>query len=373
MVADIEKKHKPKVLFLVNIPSPYRVAFFNELGKNCDLTVLFEKRSAADRDASWSRYTFEHFKGIFLKGISVGAATAVCFGVKKHLKKNKYDFIVSGNFTSPTGILAIRYMKRKKIPYYLESDGGFVKSENGWKNKLKRSIISGAVGCFSTGAMHDKYYIAYGAKPEQLLRYPFTSLQEQDIIPKAPSFEEKRERKQALGMKEEVIALAVGQFIPRKGFDVLLKAAKQLHKSVGVYFVGGEPTEEYLKLKEDLSLDKVYFEGFKEKEQLKEYYLAADFFVLPTREDIWGVVINEAMAYGLPIITTTSCVAGLELVKEGENGYLVVAEDEDSIAEKMNLLAENVYLRGEQANCALQTIRNYTIEEMAKVHLKLFV
>ncbi len=361
-----------KVLFIVNIPSPYRVTFFNELGKNCDLTVLFEKEAASDRDDSWKQYTFENFKGIFLKGISLGAATALCFGVKKHLKKNKYDVIVCGNFTSPTGILAIRYMKKKGIPYYLESDGGFAKSEGGWREQIKKFVIPGAKGYFSTGKEHDKYYLAYGADEDKLLRYPFTSLSDLDIIPNVLTQEEKQEYKKQLGILEEKIVLAVGQFIPRKGFDVLLKATKRLDKPIGIYFVGGEPTEEYLKLKEDLEIYNVHFIGFKKKEELRKYYLAADVFALPTREDIWGLVVNEAMAYGLPVVTTTSCVAGIELIENNRNGFLIKEDDEIVLAEKIDVLMQDDELRMKQSKKALETIRAYSIEKMAQRHMEIF-
>ncbi len=361
-----------KVLFIVNIPSPYRVAFFNELGKNCDLTVLFEKETASDRDESWKQYAFQNFKGIFLKGFSLGAATALCFSVKKHLRKNKYDVIVCGNFTSPTGILAVRYMKRKGIPYYLESDGGFAKSEGGWRELVKKMVVPGAKGYFSTGIEHDKYYMAYGAEKDKLLRYPFTSLNNADVLPQTLTKQEKQVHKQALGMQEEMVVLAVGQFIHRKGFDVLLKASKCLDKKVGVYFIGGTPTEEYVQLKESLVLENVHFEGFKTKEELKKYYMAADVFALPTREDIWGLVVNEAMAYGLPVVTTKNCVAGIELIKDGENGFLVEAESEMGLAKKLNVLVGDEVLRSKQAENALDTIRLYTIEEMAKRHLEIF-
>ncbi len=361
-----------KVLFTVNIPSPYRVDFFNELGKHCDLTVLFEKQVATDRDLSWKNYEFKNFKGIFLKGISVGAATAVCFSIKKHLKENKYDVVVCANFTSPTGIIAVRYMKKHGIEFYLESDGGFVKSGKGFRERLKKSVIKDAKAYFSTGTEHDKYYIAYGAKREKLIRYPFSSLRDRDVLKNVLSSKQKDFYKQKLGIKEKIMVLTVGQFIPRKGFDVLLKSIEYINQSVGVYFVGGVPTEEYLKIVEDLKLKNVFFEGFKTKEQLKEYYMAADLFVLPTREDIWGLVINEAMANALPIITTTACVAGIELVKDECNGFLVQVEDEVGLGEKINSITDNAVLREQMAEASLQAIRPYTIEKMALKHIEVF-
>ena len=145
----------------------------------------------------------------------------------------------------------------------------------------------------------------------------------------------------------------------------MLKATEGFDKSVGFYFVGGKPTEEYLKYKKE----NVHFIGFKNKEELKEYYRVADVFVLPTREDIWGLVINEAMANGLPVITTDKCIAGLELVNNGENGYIVPVEDVSALEKAIKEVFENNFKNmGEKS---LEIINNYTIEQMVKKHLEI--
>ena len=164
--------------------------------------------------------------------------------------------------------------------------------------------------------------------------------------------------------------LSIGQFIPRKGFDILMQAAANGIPNADIFIVGGEPTEEYLKMCADLKLTNIHFVGFMKKEKLAEVYRAADMFVLPTREDIWGLVINEAMAYGLPVITTDRCVAGLELVEEGVNGAIVPVEDADALARKMReLLSSDLTAMGE---ASLERIRPYTIENMAKGHARVF-
>lgn len=360
-----------KILYLTNVPSPYRVEFFNELGKYADLTVLFEKSTSDERDESWKKYIFKNFKGVILKGYSYKTDSAICVDVIKHLKKEKYDIIVCANFSSITGMLAIEYMRLKKIEYYLESDGGFPKNGRGIKEGIKKHYIKGAKGYFSTGYTHDSYYLAYGAEKEKIYRYPFTSLKEDDVLKKIPSEEEKNNLRNELNIKEKNVVLAVGQFIYRKGFDILIKTAQNLLEDTGLYFVGGEPTEEFLKLAKENGEQKIHFVGFKLKKELEKYYKAADVFVLPTREDIWGLVINEAMAKGLPIITTEKCIAGLELVRNGENGYIVPVDDVDEISDKINIV-----LSGENSNNmgknSLETIRNYTIEEIVKNHLQVF-
>ncbi len=357
-----------KVLWLTNIPSPYRVNFFNELGKYCDLTVLFEKRGSDERDESWLKFNTDNFKPVFLKGKNIGVAEAFCPSVTKYFKKkNGYDHIVVSNFADPTGIWAIWHLKMRKIPYEIESDGGFAGSGKGFKEGVKKGLFKKAVRCFSTAREHDNYYKTYGVIEEKIVRYPFTSLYEKDILGKTVSIEEKEILRKKLGIIEGKVIIAVGQFIHRKGFDVLLKAMALLSRDIGVYILGGTPTGEYLKLQEEYSLTNVHFLEFKKKDELKEWYLQADCFALPTREDIWGLVINEAMANGLPVVTTEKCIAGLELVNEGINGHIVPVDNEEALAEGIQKCLEN---QEAYSVATLERIQDYTIEKMVEAHLK---
>lgn len=165
------------------------------------------------------------------------------------------------------------------------------------------------------------------------------------------------------------IAITVGQFIYRKGFDILLNAWALCDKEYELYIIGAEPTKEYIDIKNRLHLENVHFEGFKMKEELKRYYQAADLFVFPTREDIWGLVVNEAMANGLPVIATDKCVAGVELIRNGENGFIVPTENAEKLASKINELMKNDSLRQLMSENNLQRIRKYTVENMAKTHI----
>ena len=361
-----------KVLYLTNIPSPYRVAYFNELGKKCDLTVIFEKDSSTERDESWKKYVFEEFRGIILTGISVRTDAAFCPNIISYLRRNQYDHIIITNIASPTGILAVAWLKLWKIPYSIEGDGAFAGNGKGVKEKIKKWIISSAIKCFSTSKEHDKYYLTYGADEKRLYRYPFTSVFAKDILQKPIEDAEKQNVKRTLNVKEEKMILAVGSYIPRKGFDLLIKAMTSLPSNWGVYLVGGEPTEEYKKLKDDLKLKNLHFVGFKKSEELKQYFTAADLFVLPTREDIWGLVINEAMAYGLPVVTTDRCIAGLELIREDYNGTIVKHNDVNALQDGIKKLVEDAEYRKICASNTLKTIREYTIEKMVDAHIKVW-
>lgn len=360
-----------KVLFFTNIPSPYRVDFFNELGKHCDLTVLYERCDADDREASWlNREGNLNFKAVFLKGRKIGADTALCFSACKYWKDKSYDLRIVGDYASPTGMLSIAYMRLKGIPYGVEIDGGYVKEEKGYVRKIKKWFLSKCAFAFSPGKTSDLYLENYGVCADKISFYPFTSMKEEDIVKGASYFGHKEEHKAKLGMKEEKVLLSIGQMIPRKGFDVLLQAKKDVSPDIGLYIVGGTPPAEYLQYVEENSLQNVHFVDFKSKEELAVYYAAADLFVLPTREDIWGLVISEAMSYGLPVITTDKCVAGVELVGQ-EGGAIVGVDRPDQIAAEINrLLNEEEALACSKRN--LIKIKEYTIENMAANHLQVF-
>ncbi len=361
-----------KLLFLTNVPSPYRVDFFNELGKLCDLTVVFEKKTSDERDKSWQNYRFESFKGIFLKGISVRTDAALCFGVIKHVKNGNFDKIICTNFSSPTGMLAINYMKRKGIDYWLECDGATAKDGRGFKEKLKTYLITGAAGYYSTSESSDEYYKAYGAPEERIHRYPFTSLRDCDILPSLPAKEAKEALRKKLNITEDNVMVSVGRFSYMggygKGYDTIIKSACKL-PNAGIYIIGGEPTEEFLKMQQEFGAQNVHFLPHKSKEELKEYYMASDVFTLMSRGEAWGLVVNEAMAMGLPVITTDKCVAGLELVEHGANGFIVGSEDLDSFTVHAKQLLNNKELCLSMGQKSLEKIKKYTIEEMARSHV----
>lgn len=358
-----------KILFLTNIPSPYRVDFFNELGRYCDLTVAFEGKNSTDRNKKWGNKDCFNFNSIFLKGIRINASQFFCFNIINILKQS-WDKIVICGYSSPTTMLAIQYLKLKKIPFYIEVDGGLIKQDSWFKYKIKQYFLSSAIGYFSSGKETTKYLVYYGADKNKIVEYPFTSLKERDILKQMPTEQEKRKLRKELNLKEDKIIISVGQFIYRKGYDVLIKAMQNIDKNIGVYIIGDNPTQEYLKLQKQFNLANLYFVGFKTKEKLKKYYMSADLFVLPTREDIWGLVINEAMAMGVPVITTDKCVAGLELVENGVNGYIVPIEDSEILAEKINKLFSEDYKK--MGESSLNKIKFYTIEQMAKKHLESF-
>jgi len=355
-----------KVLYITNIPSPYRVDFFNELGKYCELIVLFERESAGDRDKRWKPNNFNNFKAIFLKGKKIGTDASVSLHMIQYLKKG-YDAIILGGYSSPTYMIAIDYMRICRIPFFLNADGGFIKRDNKLLYKIKKHYIGGASGWLSTGKKTDDYLLYYGAQKNCIFHYPFTSVMERDLF--YPAEEDKARMKKQLRVDEKKMVITVGQFIPRKGFELLIQSAGKMSKDYGVFVIGGKPSKEYLDIQKECDATNVHFIDFMEKEQLKRYYLAADLFVFPTKEDIWGLVLNEAMSFGLPCVASIYANASRELIDDGLSGYLIDPFDVKDMYIKMETLLSNDAFRIQMGQRAFEKMRDYTMEKMAKCHI----
>ena len=353
-----------KIIYFTTVPVPYKVAFFEELGKKCELTVVFENKTVSYREDSWMVTKFKNFRAFFLEGLNVKgkkiSSQAVSF-----LKKEKFDHIIIGCYSTFAQMKAQCYLIRHKIPYIISSDGGMIKNDKGFQKRLKCYFIGHADMWLSTGRITSEYLAHYGADPQKTYSYPFTSIKNEDVLTVPDTYPQKLEFRERLSIEEKNVDVCVGQFIHRKGMDLLIQAAPSL-KDTGVYIIGGKPDNMYLELKEKCGADHVHFVAFKDKAALSEYYRAADVFVLPTREDIWGLVVNEAMAYGLPVITTDRCVAGMEMVENGITGSIIPSDDVQQLSD-----AIRKWLEHKEDICTeriLQTARNYTTEKMAEVH-----
>ena len=352
-----------KVLFYTNIPTPYRLDFFNLLGQHVELTAVFTQHRSENVGWIQGREHIRNFQAIFLCDENGGCACGR--GLKKiypnavRYALGNWDAIFVTNYYSPTEVLLIRSLKNRRIPYILEVDGGFIRDEGALKRLLKKYLISGAQYYLSTGAQTDSYLSYYGADGTRLRRYPLSSVFADEISGSPAGAEEKAVLRKALGLPDGPLVLFVGQLIHRKGVDILAEAAGQL-PDVRFCVVGNGDASVYK------APGNVLFAGQKSKAELAQYYRAADLFVLPTREDIWGLVVVEAAAKGLPVITTDRCIAGLEML---DQRYIIPAADAASLTRKADELLSDPEALRTAAEKSLAAARRYTIETMAETHL----
>lgn len=354
-----------KILYTSNIPAPYTVNFLNELGKYANVESIFEKSKSNERNPNWKSDSKSNFKSKILMGIPY--KTDQSFAPQIILRRfRKYDFIIVTNFFTPTGILLILYLKLLNIPYILMSEGGFPRDDNKILRKIKKFVIENSKYCLSGSNLGIDFYNFYGKQKKDIFKYPFTSIYKNEII----NFDTmiKKTLKKKLGFKYEKMVITVGQMIPRKGHDVLMNAFKLISNNYnfGLVIVGGEPNKELLDLKNELGLNNIHFIDFLSKKELLEFYKSSDLFVLATREDEYGLVINEAMASGLPVITTSKCGGGTELIQNQINGYIINVDDVNDLRLKMETILFDDELAIRMSRNNISKIKDYTYQKWAK-------
>lgn len=350
-----------KVLAFADFPSPYRVEVFKGLNQEYELFVVFDKMSDQNRSSEW----FCKDTGLNSISLLTDEGRKKYNDVLKNLKE--FDLVLAYDYHIKNAIKLQVHCMLQKVPYIMNLDGAFIR-KNFLKNAIKRVLIKGASGYFASGSHAVDYFKYFGAKTEKIFVHPFTSLHKEDILSKSTTNEEKKLFRSELGLADRRTVLTIGQFIPRKGFDVLIKAwSKELDENAQLIIVGGGDEEEYYKklIRENESQN-IILVGFKQKAEIFKYYKAADLFVLPTREDIWGLVINEAMACGLPVISSDMCLGAVELL---DSVCIVPVDDVNSLKEKMELFIADELLREKQGARNLEHIQQYTYENVIKSHI----
>lgn len=361
------------VIFCTNLPSPYRVDFFNEFGRYCKLTVLYERHKSAERNEAWTGVAAINFEEIYLDLVPVGVDRSRGPALRNYIWSHPSDILIFTNYVSPATIEAITWCRLHGREYYVEYDGGFNKKDSIVKGLLKKFLLKGARGHLTTADEHIKYLLSLGIDKRKIHKYPFTSVSEKDIAEANVLTSRGRGYfKQKLGVIEEKMILTVGRFSYGngygKGYDILMKLAGYMDSSTGIYIVGDEPTQEFIDWKMEKNLEHVHFVGFKNKNDLSEYYAAADVFTILSRGDVWGLVVNEAMTYGLPVISSKQCIAGTELVEDGQNGYLVDVENFEVIKSRFFKLLSDDSMRETFGRNSFLKIAEYTFHNMAHTH-----
>ncbi|NLP21343.1 MAG: glycosyltransferase family 4 protein [Erysipelotrichaceae bacterium] len=342
-----------KVCWISNIPSPYKVHLMNLLSKDLELYILFEKKGESDREDSWYSFDFKDYYVEYLDTNSkekIDKASEIC------------DVLINGDYSNKQCIYAVNKFKKQNKPVIMLADGGLA-IDRGFFNYIISYFMKKNDYFMSSGKEVNKYYKFYGVNKNRIYNYKFSSLTKNDIQKNKGLIKNKSLLKQKLNLKEDVILFSVGQQIPRKGYDLLVKAMIGVNKNVGLYIAGGEPEENVKDIIKSNNLNNIYFVGFKTKEELDEYYAASDIFVLSTRYDIWGLVINEAMSFGLPIISSDKCVSAIEFNNLFNNALITKNEDVNSISEAINTLINDEFLREQLGRNSLKGIKEYTIEQ----------
>jgi glycosyltransferase involved in cell wall biosynthesis len=145
--------------------------------------------------------------------------------------------------------------------------------------------------------------------------------------------------------------------------DTLLRAAAQADDDrLLLAIAGGGAQENALARRADESGVGLRLLGDLDQDALLEAYVAADVFVLLSLRETWGVVVNEAAASGLPLVLSDRVGAARDLLRDGENGFLVPAADVDAVAEALRQLAADPELRRRMGERSLELVSGWGYE-----------
>ncbi len=358
--------NRKKVLVTSSYPAPYRVGVFKKLAEQYDMDIFFATCKNENRNPDWFCKSGDVSFEILDNDDSVKKFDRALKNIKK------YDFVLAYDPTLKPAMKAIIKCRLSNVPYFVNNDGAFINKGNFVKNAMKKFIYSGANLCFASGEFSKKYFLTFGAKEKSIKIHNFTSLNQEDILQKRVSDVEKADLKNKLNLKwDKVYVITVGQFIERKGFDLLLKAWNKLNSENAELIIigGGDDRPKYEAFIEENKLDNVTIIDFLDKKALYDYYKASDVFILPTREDVWGLVINESMACGLPVISSDNCIAAQELIEQEKNGFIYPVYDIDAMKNCLQKLVDDKELREKISDNNIYKIQGNTIENIGKKHI----
>jgi glycosyltransferase involved in cell wall biosynthesis len=277
------------------------------------------------------------------------------------------DLFVDGMYLSAYGAYAVSAFRRRRKKVLMTADGGIARNRGFLINGIMSFLMKRHDHFLSSSQVTDRYFRFYGVDPDRISHYRFTSLTGKDIAENRELRKEKETYRKELKLQEEFILLSVGRPIRVKGFDLLLEAYMKLSVKdrIGLYIVGGQPQQQIRNIVHEKHLDHVHFVDVLPSKELKKYYAAADASIICSRGDVWGLVVNESLSFGLPMISSDMCVAGVHYGEKCGNPIVCGLNDTDAYARAIALLYENKTERERLSASAFAVIEADTIENSA--------
>lgn len=361
---------------ITEIIAPYRIPVFNALARegDVDLHVIFlsetdptlrqwgvyksEMNFSYEVLPSWRRRIGKH--NLLLNRGLTGA-----------LRNYKPDVIVCGGYNYLASWQALAWAKWHSVPFVLWNES----TSRDQRRMLfaveagKRVFIRGCDAFLVPGKASSAYLAAAGASPEKIFIAPNAI----DVRLFAAGAERARQNAaeiQSAWSLPSRFFLFVGRVTAEKGVFDLLDGYAQLPASVrsdiGLVYVGdGRARDELFRRAAEIRPGLIRLVGFVQRDELPKFYALADVLVLPTHSDTWGLVVNEAMACGLPVIATEVAGCREDLVHHDENGFVVPPRDVAALTEAMRAMAGNARRAEEMGRRSAEIIVRYSPEVCA--------
>jgi len=259
------------------------------------------------------------------------------FGICSELIKEKPHAVILMSWMNPTWWLAVLVCLRYNLPYFYLTDSN-VQTEPrkpkivSWAKKLVlgKYLFKKASGFLCAGETNKQMYQYYGVPDSKLVPFAFSWGYQRLRSIAAEYKAQKTKFREELGIpKDDFVSLYCGRLSHEKSPELLLEAYRGIDRiGKSLLYVGDgvlrAQMEEYVK---EHNIDSVYFLGFHDRLQIPKYYAVSDVLVLPSKREATGGVVNEAMAFSLPVIISDQVGFGVDFVVPGSNGYIFPAED----------------------------------------------
>ncbi|MBA7559914.1 glycosyltransferase family 1 protein [Candidatus Atribacteria bacterium 1244-E10-H5-B2] len=365
-INNLDKKQY-KIAIIAPTPFYYHVPLYQQLTNSpeIDLTVFYcSKETLRGREVEKSYQAkgkivneaelLDGYNYKFLKNYSLFPSYLrwpfglINFGIWEEIKNGKFDAVTLQSWANLTWWLAFSACLKFNTPILFMTDSNIlsVSLKSKWRRKLKeillgRFIFKRVAGFITSGTTNEQFYKAYGVPEEKMIRLYFSCGYE-GVLAKANKLKPQRENLRAsFGIKEkDFVLLYVGRLSEEKLLFTLLDAYYQVnYQNKKLFLVGDGPLRSRLeKYAEKLNLKEIYFMGFLPREKVFKFYTIADVFILPSGDETWGIVVNEAMCFGLPIITSNRVGSAVDLVKDGYNGFIFPSGDDGKLTDYIEKL-----------------------------------
>jgi glycosyltransferase involved in cell wall biosynthesis len=368
-----------KIVIIINIISPNRVFLFEKIKKhlernNVQLKVFF--LSYGNKVRHWKFNNNFNFDFEILKNITIslkGKKLSTFFinpQISNHFQKENPDKIISFGWNNWASYVASNWCKKNKKEFILWS--GSTKYEKSWRrtlfHPLVKYILKKTDNFIAYGTRAKEYLISLGINPKKI-QIIYNTVDIDYFREKSKNFSEEKKAKfkKELGIKTDKILLFSGQLIERKGVFELLEGFKKYQKidpNISLLILGkGQEKKKMEKIIQEKSIHNVVFANFVQYNNLYKYYSISDLLILPSREEVWGLVLNEAMACGLPVITTHETGASVDLVEEDKNGYVIPSDNFQAIAGSIQKVFSNNLHKD---NNSWQIVQKTRVEDILK-------
>lgn len=315
------------------------------------------------------QYRFVTKQADIARPLSVRLPSANAF-----LRGERLDAVMFGGYTNAFEIQIRALAKSLNLRLLMRgefTDEAPAGSRSAIKRRLRSAILrrfySGVDAFCGIGQNARAHLLGHGVASEKIFFSPYSvdsSLFEQQKI----SCDRASARK-ALKIPDDACAvLFSGKFIERKAPLTLIEAVGKASGNENMHLIllgDGVLSKQVLSAAHQAVGDRLIMPGFVNQSELGRYFMAADIFVLPSRFETWGLVVNEAMQFGLPVIVSDAVGCRRDLVVEGETGFIFPVGDSQALASAISRLEQNRELRAHMGRKATAHVSKYSTEHSA--------